>query len=53
VEGYPVDSQATLASAWRYTGAFSTFVEAGFTEVARRARTRPVVKKELGRSRAR
>jgi GNAT superfamily N-acetyltransferase len=53
VEGYPVDSQATLASAWLYTGTFSTFVEAGFTEVARRARTRPVVKKELGRRRAR
>ena len=53
VEGYPVDSQAKLASAWLYTGAFSSFVEAGFTEVARKVRTRPVMKREVGRWRAR
>jgi len=47
VEGYPVDSPRPLAGAWLYPGAFSTFVKAGFTEVARRARTRPVVKLEL------
>ena len=47
VEGYPVDSDRPLAGAWLYPGAFSTFVRAGFTEVARRARTRPVMKKEL------
>ena len=53
VEGYPVDSKRPLARAWLYTGAFSTFVKAGFSEVARRARTRPVVKLELGRRRTR
>jgi GNAT superfamily N-acetyltransferase len=53
VEGYPVDSKVPLARSFLYTGAFSTFVKAGFTEVARRARTRPVVKRELGRRRVR
>ena len=53
VEGYPVDSDRPLAGAWLYPGAFSTFVRAGFTEVARRARTRPVMKKELRRRRVR
>jgi GNAT superfamily N-acetyltransferase len=49
VEGYPVDSDRPLAGAWLYPGAFSTFVKAGFAEVARKARTRPVVKLELRR----
>jgi GNAT superfamily N-acetyltransferase len=53
VEGYPVDSDRPLAGAWLYPGAFSTFLRAGFTEVARRARTRPVMKKELRRRAAR
>lgn len=52
VEGYPIDSKGPLARPFLYTGAFSTFVKAGFTEVARQARTRPVVKKELRRGRA-
>jgi hypothetical protein len=47
VEGYPIDSGRPMAGAWLYTGAFSTFVKAGFTEVARKARTRPVVRMEL------
>jgi GNAT superfamily N-acetyltransferase len=51
VEGYPIDSKGPLARAFLYTGAFSTFLKAGFKEVARRARTRPLVKKELGRGR--
>jgi GNAT superfamily N-acetyltransferase len=49
VEGYPIDSKRPLAGPWLYPGAFSTFVEAGFTEVARKARTRPVMKLELRR----
>jgi len=49
VEGYPVDSDRPLAGPWLYPGAFSTFMKAGFTEVARRARTRPVVTLELRR----
>ena len=52
VEGYPVDSERPLAGPWLYPGAFSTFVKAGFAEVARRARTRPVMKPELRRRRA-
>jgi GNAT superfamily N-acetyltransferase len=56
VEGYPVDSDRPMAGPWLYPGAFSTFVKAGFTEVVRQARTRPVVRLELsrpGRARAR
>jgi GNAT superfamily N-acetyltransferase len=47
LEGYPVDSQAAMGDAFVYTGAFSTFVRLGFTEVARKARTRPVMRLEL------
>jgi GNAT superfamily N-acetyltransferase len=53
LEGYPVDSRAALGDAFLYTGAFSTFLAAGFTEVARKARTRPVVRLALGKARAR
>jgi GNAT superfamily N-acetyltransferase len=56
VEGYPIDSDRPMAAPWLYPGAFSTFVKAGFTEVVRKARTRPVVSLELsrrGRARAR
>jgi GNAT superfamily N-acetyltransferase len=44
LEGYPVDSRAELGDAFVYTGAYSTFVRLGFAEVARRARTRPVMR---------
>jgi GNAT superfamily N-acetyltransferase len=54
VEGYPIDSSRPMASPWLYPGAFSTFVKAGFVEVTRKAKTRPVVRLELSkRSRAR
>ena len=53
LEGYPVDSQATMANAFIYPGVLSTFVKAGFREVARQAPTRPVVRLELGKARAR
>jgi GNAT superfamily N-acetyltransferase len=49
LEGYPVDSKAELWDAFVYTGAFSTFLRAGFVEVARKARTRPVMRLELER----
>jgi GNAT superfamily N-acetyltransferase len=49
LEGYPVDSSRPLAGAWLYPGSFSTFVRLGFQEVARRARTRPVMRLSLAR----
>lgn len=52
VEAYPVDLGREVADAWVYTGAASTFRELGFREVARRSRTRPIVRKEIRRSRA-
>jgi GNAT superfamily N-acetyltransferase len=48
LEGYPVDPAGRLADAWLYTGRASTFARLGFAEVARRARTRPVMRLELG-----
>jgi GNAT superfamily N-acetyltransferase len=45
VEAYPVDPRGELADAWAYTGLASTFLRAGFREVARRSRTRPIVRK--------
>lgn len=45
VEAYPVDPRGALADAWAYTGLASTFLRAGFREVARRSRTRPIVRK--------
>ncbi len=47
VEGYPVDVRRELADAWVYHGAASTFRAAGFEEVARRSRTRPIVRRVL------
>jgi GNAT superfamily N-acetyltransferase len=49
VEGYPVDPDRAMADASLYHGALSTFLKAGFTEVARQAPTRPVVLLELSR----
>ncbi len=45
VEAYPVEAARQLADAWVYTGAASTFRALGFEEVARRSRTRPIVRK--------
>jgi GNAT superfamily N-acetyltransferase len=47
LEGYPIDSKAEQGAAFIYPGVYSTFVKAGFTEVARKARTRPVVRVEF------
>lgn len=47
LEGYPVDTNRPLAGPWLYPGPFSTFARLGFREVARRSRTRPVVRLAL------
>ncbi|MGH8879003.1 MAG: GNAT family N-acetyltransferase [Stackebrandtia sp.] len=51
VEGHPVDTAALTAArvsgAAVYTGTMSMFVTAGFVEVARTYRTRPVMRLEL------
>jgi len=52
LEGYPIDSTAALGDAFVYTGVLTTFARLGFVEVARRARTRPVMRLELGGRRA-
>jgi GNAT superfamily N-acetyltransferase len=49
LEGYPIDSKAEQGAAFVYPGVYSTFVKSGFREVARKARTRPVVRLELRR----
>ncbi len=52
VEGYPIDPrQKESPDAFVWTGLSSTFVRAGFTEVARRSPTRPIMRRKLGRLR--
>lgn len=49
IEGYPVDTDVSKASSNDlYHGALSTFVGAGFAEVARPARSRPIVSLTVG-----
>jgi len=47
VEAYPVDSTTRRADMSVYTGLASTFRELGFTEVARRSPTRPIMRLAL------
>lgn len=49
VEGYPTEPKAgkRLPAAFAWTGLASAFLQAGFQEVARRAPTRPIMRKEL------
>jgi GNAT superfamily N-acetyltransferase len=50
VEGYPTTNRAERQSpAFVYSGFESTFKRAGFTEVARRSPTRPILRRELAR----
>jgi GNAT superfamily N-acetyltransferase len=42
VEGYPVETSATMPAPFLYTGTASAFQQAGFQEVARRSPTRPI-----------
>ncbi len=45
VEGYPVDPKEGKApDVFVYTGLYSAFKQAGFTEVARRSETRPIMR---------
>ena len=44
VEGYPVDLKKEQADVFVYTGLVSAFRQAGFTEVARRSPTRPIMR---------
>jgi GNAT superfamily N-acetyltransferase len=50
VEGYPTTNRAERQPpAFVFTGFESTFRRAGFTEVARRSPTRPILRRELAR----
>jgi len=49
LEGYPsVNTTHRQAAAFVWTGFESTFLRAGFTEVARRSPTRPILRRALG-----
>src|SRR5580765_1518421 len=45
VEGYPTDTHTKAADAFVWTGLASAFERAGFREVARRSRTRPIMRR--------
>jgi GNAT superfamily N-acetyltransferase len=47
VEAYPVDSQVRLSNASVYTGVVPVFREAGFVEVLRRSKRRPIMRKSV------
>ncbi len=48
VEGYPVEPKEGKApDVFMYTGLFSAFKQAGFTEVIRRSETRPIMRYNL------
>jgi GNAT superfamily N-acetyltransferase len=47
VEGYPVDGRGKQPDVFVYTGLPSAFAKAGFTEVARRSPTRPIVRRTV------
>jgi len=52
VEGYPVEPyRADAPAAFLWTGVPSAFLHAGFSEVARRSRTRPIMRFEIARRR--
>jgi len=51
VEGYPHDPKSgKMADAFAWTGFASAFEKAGFKEVARRSKTRPMMRRLLGTS---
>jgi hypothetical protein len=48
IEAYPVDTgQERVQAASIFTGAQAMFLSAGYTEIARRAPKRPILRKEL------
>lgn len=52
VEAYPVDPRTRSPDAFVYTGLARTFLAAGFTEVARRSPTRPILRRRVRARRA-
>jgi GNAT superfamily N-acetyltransferase len=50
VEGYPVDPAVPGATRNTFTGHLAAFLAAGFTEVARRRPSRPIVRVEFART---
>jgi len=46
VEGYPTDTEREQPAAFVYHGLLGAFRRAGFREVARRSKTRPIVRKK-------
>jgi GNAT superfamily N-acetyltransferase len=50
LEGYPTDTRGARASSpWVFTGLLSAFTKAGFREVERRSKTRPIMRRRLTR----
>ena len=49
VEAYPIDRPGAFSSGGDFTGVASTFVRAGFVEVARRSPTRPILRYTFSR----
>ena len=47
LEGYPTDTNTKQADVFVYTGLASVFRKAGFKEVARRSRARPIFRLQL------
>jgi len=47
VEGYPYDIASALPDAFVWTGLLPAYLKAGFKEVARRSKHRPIVRKNL------
>ena len=48
VEAYPVEpSSAAMPATFAWTGIVSAYLKAGFIEIARRSRTRPIVRIEI------
>jgi GNAT superfamily N-acetyltransferase len=47
LEAYPIDTSAPKSSSNIFVGTASTFVRAGFKEVARRASARPIMRHDL------
>jgi GNAT superfamily N-acetyltransferase len=51
LEGYPIEpKKETMPPAFAWTGLASAFKKAGFTEVARRSQTRPIMRLDASRS---
>jgi GNAT superfamily N-acetyltransferase len=52
IEGYPTDARSRTSDTFVWTGLASAFQRAGFREVARRSRTRPIMRRVLRGARA-